>query len=300
MTITPERSPELRSRGACSRPHGDGVTTPTVAEGAVHLPDFGGYLNAVQRQDRSTDLARGRSRNMTALPAIHALSPCHLQDEIIIGGNSPRRGCRTSSRSYRDRAPIWITLVDSHLAAIVTADPVVVGEAGLSSEVPPTRTDQGSTRCQLRRMFPRSVVASQREHGSMLWKTNTVPPNSGPCAHSDLPKGAAKRRHRLGTPTIDPRPTPLRRETENYTVPTKRHQCQKEAVEHKSSDAGCTAPGVLRQRHRAQPRDSEIEWVGVRSRAGTLRCSVRTVENSAPPVPLSKTPDFDFGRRRTC
>ena len=92
--------------------------------------------------------------------------------------------------------------------------------------------------------FRGSVVALNARTGSILWKTYTVPPNSGPCEHPNPASGCGYSGGAVwDTPAIDPEATRCTSgRGNNYTAPDEARQCQKEAVEHETSDADCTAP----------------------------------------------------------
>jgi polyvinyl alcohol dehydrogenase (cytochrome) len=278
--------------------HGDVSATPTVAGGDVYFPDFGGYLYAVnastgaliwqQQIPAYNGVAGSRSR----------VSPAIYGQEIILGDNGSKgRGAHVFAVSRGSGKLLWITQVDSHAAAIITGNPVVANGkviVGVSS----TEEGLAESKTYACCTFRGSVVALEAKTGKMLWKTYTVPPNTGPCTHSNPPTGCGYSGGAVwDTPAIDPVANAVYVGTgNNYTAPDEADRCQREAVEHETSDAGCTATndyfdsvialnlktGAIKWGHKVQGWD-----------AYNLACKTEGLGGTW--CPSIESPDFDFG-----
>ena len=107
------------------------------------------------------------------------MSPAIFNQELIIGDNvNAEIGHNGAHIMAIDRATgnlLWITQVDSHQAAIITASPVVSGNTvlvGVSSNEEYLAADPAYPCCT----FRGSMVALNAMTGQILWKTYTVPP----------------------------------------------------------------------------------------------------------------------------
>jgi polyvinyl alcohol dehydrogenase (cytochrome) len=194
--------------------HGDVSATPTVSNGAVYFPDFGGYLNAVkadnghliwQKQISAYDGQSGQvSRN----------SPLVVGNELILGDNASSNqphGAHVFAVSRSDGKLLWSTQVDDNPAAIITSNAVNYGNevvVGIASneEADAERADYPC--CS----FRGAVVALDATTGNILWKTYMVPSSTGstgdsnqPCTGGEPCRGMRlQRSRRLGDP--DDRP----------------------------------------------------------------------------------------------
>ena len=142
------------------------------------------------------------------------------------------------------------------------------------------------------------MVALNAKTGQILWKTYTVPPNNGPCTSSNPPAGCGYSGGAVwDTPAINSTANAVYVGTgNNYTTPDEATACQKEAAEHGTSDASCTAPtdyfdsvlaldlstGAINWGHKVEGWDA---W--------NLAC--KTKGTGATWCPSAESPDFDFG-----
>jgi len=278
--------------------HGDVSATPTVDGGVVYFPDSGGYLNAVNAKTGELVWQQQISAYDGAPRSHSRVSPAIYRQEIIVGDITGHGGgAHILAISRSTGKLLWSTQVDSHLAAIITANPVVAGGkviVGVSSSEE-GRAESAKYPCCT---FRGSVVALNAETGQMLWKTYTVPPNDGPCTSDDPATGCGYSGGAVwDTPAIDPAANAVYVGTgNNYTAPDEANQCQKEAVEHETSDAACTAPtdyfdsvialnlktGAIKWGHKVEGWDA---W--------NLACITEKLGSTW--CPSIESPDFDFG-----
>ena len=289
--------------------HGDVSATPTVADGVVYFPDFGGYLNAVnaqtggliwQQQISSYDGQPGQvSRN----------SPLIDGNELILGDNATSAqpaGAHLFAVSRATGKLLWSTQVDSNPAAIVTSNPVAYGNeivVGVASNEEFDAANPNYPCCG----FRGAVVALDASTGKLLWKTYTVPSNSTggdtntPCASSNPAAGCGYTGGAVwATPTIDPLTSQVFVGTgNNYTAPDAAVACQQAALAASppTTDANCTASndyfdsvialnvwtGQLEWGHKVEGWDAWNVACVVGFQPGATWC----------PSPAS--PDFDFG-----
>ncbi|MGH2914358.1 MAG: PQQ-binding-like beta-propeller repeat protein [Solirubrobacteraceae bacterium] len=287
--------------------HGDVASTPTVADGVVYFTDFGGYLNAVnaktgaliwQRQISSYDGRPGQvSRN----------SPLIVGDELVLGDNASSAQSGGAHLFAVDRGTgnlLWSTQIDSHPAAIVTSNPVAIGDrivVGIASNEEADAESATYPCCG----FRGAVVSLDATNGNILWKTYTVPSNNGggdsntPCASASPASGCGYTGGAVwATPTIGPLTNQVFVGTgNNYTAPDAATACANAAQNAGTSDADCTVPddyfdavvaldlttGRIVWGHKIQGWDA---W------------NVACLTGDAPGAtwcPSPASPDFDFG-----
>lgn len=288
--------------------HGDVSATPTVADGAVYFPDWGGYLNAVdartgkliwQRQISSYDGQPGQvSRN----------SPLVLGNELVLGDNSgaaQSQGAHVFAVDRHTGKLLWSTQIDGNPAAQVPSSPVAYGNrivVGVSSNEEVDAIPASYPCCSFR-----GAVVSLNPAGKILWKTYTVPSNNGggdsnaPCASVNPATGCGYTGGAVwGTPTIDPDTGQVFVATgNNYTAPDAAVTCANDALNANppTSDANCTAPDDYFDSVLALNLGTgRIEWG--HKVEGYDAWTVACFAGSAPGVnwcPSPASPDYDFG-----
>lgn len=288
--------------------HGDVSATPTVADGAVYFPDFGGYLNAVnartgkliwQRQISAYDGEAGQvSRN----------SPLVLGNELVLGdnaGTAQPQGAHLFAVDRRTGRLLWSTQIDSNPAAQVPSNPVALGHrivVGVSSNEEVDANSPSYHCCTFR-----GAVVELNAAGHILWKTYTVPSNNGggdsnaPCATENPATGCGYTGNAVwSTPTIDPRTGQVFVATgNNYTSPDAATACATAAANANppTSDANCTTPDDHFDSMLAlNLRTGKIEWG--QKVEGYDAWTVACFAGSAPGVnwcPSPASPDYDFG-----
>ncbi|HEY4426854.1 MAG TPA: PQQ-binding-like beta-propeller repeat protein [Solirubrobacteraceae bacterium] len=272
--------------------HGDVSATPTVYAGTVFFPDNGGYLNAV---NASTGAVLWQDTMASLDGGTHSrVSPAVYGGEVVVGNNVQGAGAHILAVNRHTGALLWNTLVESHPAAIITGNPVVSGErviVGVSSSEEGQAEQAGYACCT----FRGSVVALNAKTGALLWKAYTVPPNNGPCTASNPPSGCGYSGGAVwDTPAIGGGSVYVG-SGNDYTVPDEAASCEREAMEHRTSDAGCTAPNDYFDSVIALSlKTGAIRW-GRKMEgwdAYNLACTTK------PPgawCPSGESPDFDFG-----
>jgi polyvinyl alcohol dehydrogenase (cytochrome) len=294
--ITPANAGTLAAKWVFTT-HGDVSATPTESGGAVYFPDAGGWLNAVDASTGALLWQQQISAYDGVTGSYSRTSPAVSGQQLIIGDHSGSSvGAYVMGVSRTTGKLIWKTQVDSHLAARITGSPVVAGERvmiGVSSTEEGLAQSESYPCCT----FRGSVVALNVKTGALLWKTYTVPPNAGPCTGHNPPSGCGYSGGAVwSTPAVDLSSGVVYATTGNdYTVPDAAVTCQREALEHKTSDAGCTAPddyfdsvlaldvktGAVKWGHKLQGWDA---WnLACRHGVGATWC------------PSVESPDFDFG-----
>ena len=273
--------------------HGDVSADPAVVGGAVYFPDWGGYLNKVDAKTGRLIWQFPISKYDGIAGSVSRTGPAVDNGVVYIGDQNQGHLMAINANTG---APIWTTQVDSHLAAILTASPLVVNGViyqGVASAEEGFAVS-GSYPCCT---FRGSVVAVNATTGKILWKTWTVPDPGAPCT-SQLP--AAGCGYSGGavwgsTPAYDKGSNTLYVATgNNYTVPDAEKTC-----EANGGTAGqCLSPDDHVDALMAlNASTGAIKWsTGVQGFDDwNVACIPGIPGGSANNCPASPGPDFDFG-----
>jgi polyvinyl alcohol dehydrogenase (cytochrome) len=225
--------------------HGDVSATPTVANGVVYFPDFGGYINAVDADTGALIWQKQVSDYLNIPGAVSRNSPAVDGNKIIFGDNfagAQPYGAHVYAVNASNGNLVWSAQVDSHPAAQVTANPVVANGkviVGVASNEEADAIPASYPCCS----FRGSVVALNDHTGATEWKTYTVPPNSGPCASPNPATGCGYSGNAVwDTPAVDVSTGQVFVGTgNNYTTPDAAVTCKDNADANHTSDASCTA-----------------------------------------------------------
>lgn len=252
---------------------GQVAATPTVADGIVYFPDFGGTLWAVAAGTGQVIWSRPVS-SYTGYPDASRTSPAVYGDELIFGDTSfPEHGAVIFGVNRFTGALLWKTPVDTHPASISTGSPVVyrgVVYLGVSSN---EEVDAAFTPGYQCCTFRGSVMALDAATGKILWKTYTVPP------------GYAGGAVWGSTPVIDPADHMLYVGTgNNYSVPA--------GVCLSPDQAGCAPPAS--DDHVDSVLALDLATGAIRWFMPTLTSDVFTDVCGLQPDSTCG-PDFDFG-----
>jgi polyvinyl alcohol dehydrogenase (cytochrome) len=164
------------------RTGGDISATPTVANGAVYLPDWAGNLYAIRQDNGQAIWTTKISQYDGAANALSRVSPAIHGADLILGDiKNPDQlhdGAHVMAVRQQDGSLHWSTQVEKNPAAQITGSPVVVGDVvlvGVSSNEEALADQPGYVCCT----FRGSLVALNANTGAILWQTYTVPDNGG-------------------------------------------------------------------------------------------------------------------------
>jgi polyvinyl alcohol dehydrogenase (cytochrome) len=270
--------------------HGDVSAIPAVVAGAVYFPDWGGYLNKVDAATGAPIWSRPISDYDGITGSVSRASPAVVGNTVYLGDQN---GGHLSAVNATTGDPVWTTKVDPHSLAILTAGPLVyngVVYQGVASSEEGAATDPNYPCCT----FRGSVVAVNASTGVILWRTYTVPANSGPCTSQDPAAGCGYSGGAVWgtTPAIDPASNTLYITTgNNYTVPDSVKSCQ----------AGGGTPGQC-----LDPNDHVDAVMALNATTGAIKWAtgvqgfddwnVACIPGFDPHnCPNDPGPDFDFG-----
>jgi polyvinyl alcohol dehydrogenase (cytochrome) len=303
--------------------HGDVSATPTVGNGVVYFPDWGGYVNAVDAQTGAVIWSKQLAADYGdpsgfLINMISRTSPAIYGNEVIFGDyngtGAYTYGAHVFAVNAQTGALIWKTTVDTNPAAVITANPVVAGGQliiGVSSNEEGLAAGFydfafGPYPCCT---FRGKVLSLNPGTGATNWATYTVPSNTGsgdsnaPCTGSSPPLGPTGCGYSGGavwdTPSVDLKNGLVFIGTgNNYTAPDGDVQCAQDAQNNNTSNASCVSDptdffdsvlalnlytGSIAWGHRVQGWDA---W--------TVACVV-----GYPPgvtwCPGPYSPDYDFG-----
>jgi polyvinyl alcohol dehydrogenase (cytochrome) len=290
--------------------HGDVSATPTVQGGAVYFPDFGGYLNAVNAKNGKL-IWQNQISNYDGEPgAVSRNSPLIVGDELVLGDNASGAqsgGAHVFAVNRKNGDLLWSTEVDTNPAAIITSNPIALNGkiyVGVASNEEADAESPTYPCCS----FRGAVVALSARTGALLWKTYTVPSNTGtdsdsntPCASPNPASGCGYTGGAVwGTPTIDPATNQIFVGTgNNYTAPDAAVACANAALnaDPPTSDADCTASNDYFDSVIAlNLQTGALEWG--QKVEGWDAWNVACLVGNAPGetwCPSPASPDFDFG-----
>jgi len=291
--------------------HGNVSATPTVANGVVYFPDWGGYLNAVDAQTGNLIWQRQiSSYSGETAGAVSRTSPAIYGNELILGdnfSNAQSNGAHVLAVNASTGKLLWNVQVDSNPAAVVTANPVVANGkviVGVSSNEESDATNPYYACCS----FRGKVIALDPSNGATLWQRYTVPSNTllssdsnAPCASSGTGSGPTGCGYSGGavwdTPAVDLAKGMVFIGTgNNYTTPDAATTCENNAQANKTSDASCTDPSDFFDSALAlNLNDGSVVW-GHKVEgwdAWTVTCLFASPGVTWCPSPAS--PDYDFG-----
>jgi polyvinyl alcohol dehydrogenase (cytochrome) len=270
--------------------HGDVSATPAVDADTVYVPDWGGYIYAVNKLTGVVKWSVKLS-DITGVPGDKArTTPAVTDDQIIFGTQGAifgggGSGGRVVALKKATGAPAWITQADTHFAAIITQAATVfdgrvyVGvasqEEALAAFVPGYQLS-----------FRGSMLALDAATGQIVWKTYMAP------------TGYTGNAIWGSSPAIDTRRGQLYIATgNNYSVPQSVLDCVTAAGDDPVAKSACLPAddyfdsilaldlktGVVRWATRAIPYDA---W--------TVDCIPFVGDGDLCPSPAG--PDFDFGQ----
>lgn len=288
--------------------------TPTVDGSRIYFPDFAGNLYAADRDSGNviwqTTVSSLNDGNFPAPPANNYSrnSPVVAGDLLIIGDQGGRAALESGQVFTHGSArvwaidkhtgqPVWSTQVDTHMAAIVTSTPSVHGDiiyVGVSSyeEAYAGFLPSAIYACCT---FRGSVVALDKNTGTILWKTYMAPqhnPASGPDFSGNSVWGSS--------PAIDPKRNSVYIATgNNYSLPDTITQCVLDELANGGDGASCL------------PSDNHFDAiVALDMTTGAVKWSTTTIPTDTWNVgcldiglpvdpnhcPEDEGPDFDFGQ----
>ena len=255
---------------------GGGVSaTPTVYDGMVYVPDYGGKLSAVDARSGQLRWSRTISSYTGVADDLSRTSPAIYRDALILGDgwilNSSTAGARVFAVNRHTGAPMWSVQVDTDPASVITGSPVVhngVAYVGISS-----KEEAGGPGT-----FRGAVKALDAATGRVLWSSYTVPSNNGG-GDSNLPGYYSGNAVWASSLVVDPKRGLLYFGTgNNYTVP--------DGVCTSPDQTGCTQPAA----------DDYVDSIlAVRMRDGKVVWADHTLDADLWTLPRPSGPDFDFG-----
>jgi polyvinyl alcohol dehydrogenase (cytochrome) len=270
--------------------HGDVSATPAVDSDTVYVPDWAGYVYAVNKSTGAVKWTVKLS-DITGVPGDKArATPAVTDDKIIFGtqgailaGGGP--GGKIVALKKATGAVAWITQADAHFAAIITQSAnvfdgrVYVGvasqEEALAAFVPGYQLS-----------FRGSLLALDAATGQILWKTLMAPPGyTGNAIWGSSPAIDTKRKQ-IYIATGN-----------NYSVPQPVLDCVAAAGEDPVAKSACLpADDYFDSILALDLRTGAVRWVtrAIPFDAWTVDCIPFVGDGDLCPQPSG--PDFDFGQ----
>ena len=249
--------------------------TPTVDDGAVYVPDYGGKLWAVAAGSGKVLWSQDISSYTGVAGDLSRTSPAVYGDELILGDGwilSPSTsGARVFAVDRRTGELLWSTQVDTDPNSMITGSPVIydgVAYLGISSKG--EGNDQDS--------FRGTVIALDAATGRLLWKAYMVPSNNGG-SDSNKPGYYSGNAVWESSFAVDPLRGLLYMDTgNNYSVPA--------GVCTTPQQTGCTPPAA----------DDYVDSIlALKLSDGAVAWADHTLNGDLWTLPQPVGPDFDFG-----
>ncbi|MBV9600037.1 MAG: PQQ-binding-like beta-propeller repeat protein [Chloroflexi bacterium] len=272
---------------------GDVSATPTVDDGKVYFPDWGGYLYAVDARTGKQIWSHKISDYNGVPNTFSRSSPVVVGNLLILGdhppnqfpppgfGQSSGKGAHMLAVRADTGELVWITQVDNFFDSQITGSPVAFDNKvyiGVSSGEE-LLVGPNYTCCS----FVGSEVALDAHNGKIVWKTYDMPLNSGYTGGAIWESTAA----------VDPPRGNLYVATgNNYLVPQSVIDCQNKGGK------GCVSPDDHFDSIMALDlRTGAIKWAtGSRSfDEWTLACFGTPPPQPSVNCPVPSSPDADFG-----
>src|ERR1700730_7793101 len=249
--------------------------TPTVDDGTVYVPDYGGKLWAVAAGSGQVLWSNDISSYTGVAGDLSRTSPAVYRNELILGDGwilSPSTvGAKVFAVDRRTGKPLWSTLVDTDPNSMITGSPVIYGGVayvGISSKG--EGNDQDS--------FRGAVIALNAATGKLLWKTYMVPSNNGG-GDSNKPGYYSGNAVWESTFAVDPKRGLLYIDTgNNYSVPA--------GVCTTPQQTACTPPAA---------DDYVDSLLALKLSDGTVAWADHTLNGDLWTLLQPTGPDFDFG-----
>ena len=245
---------------------GDMPATPTVVNGYVYTPDFGGNLSEVQASTGQQIWSHKISDYTGVAGDVSRTSPAYADGELVIGdgtdfNRTTASGAFVSGIDATTGQKLWNTQVDSTPAAIITGSPVIyqgVVYVGVSSK---TELVGGNI------TFRGSMVALNAKTGKIIWQTFTVPTGyTGGAIWSS-------------SPLVDPTTGQVYTGTgNNYTTPP----------------GVCTSPDQTNCTQGADDNDQD-SIIAFDMKTGAITWATHTLTADTWTIAMKFGPDFDFG-----
>lgn len=260
---------------------GDVSATPSISNGSVFVPDWGGYVYSISQQNAALRW-KVKLADVTGIPgAISRTTPTVVGDTVLVG---TQKGAYELAFNKDTGALLWKTQLDNHPYAIVTQSPVVykgivyVGTASMEEAA------AGLTPGYICCTFRGSVSALNATTGQVIWRTYTTLNNGGdPQQYSGAAVWGS-------TPVVDVKRGSLYITTgNNYNVPASVKACEINTPNAICDDPQNYVDSVLS----LNLATGAIQWA---LRLGGYDAWNVACFFSGANCPTPTGPDFDFGQ----
>jgi polyvinyl alcohol dehydrogenase (cytochrome) len=267
---------------------GDVSATPSVDDKQVYVPDWAGYLYAVNRASGKVAW-KTRISDHTGVAGDKArATPAVSDTAVVVGtqGANLRNGGWVLAFDKASGAPLWKTQVEDHVAAIITQSATIykgVVYVGVASQEEALAAGFGGAYpcCT----FRGSMAALDLATGQLLWKTYMTP-------GADYPGNAVWG----SSPAVDPKRNSVYIATgNNYDVPDTVLACITAAGSDTAAQAACLpADDHFDSVVALDLTTGAVKWAtrGLPFDAWTVSCIFGDPSN----CPQPSGPDYDFGQ----
>ncbi len=277
--INPENASLLQQKWVFTTA-GDVSATPTVENGSVYVPDWGGFIYRIDAATGKAIWSHKVSEYTGNAKSFSRNSPAIGPAEIVFGDQS------SGAIVAVDKATgklLWNTNLDSAVGVQITASAVIAGDRVYVSTASNQETlalQPGSTLT-----FRGSVAALDLHTGRILWQTHTVPAGYTGGAVWSSNFVVDKRRNSLFVTTGN-----------NYSVPESVTACLAGAGADVPTQLACLDPadyidGVLA----LDLNTGKVKWSRRLEGSDTALTTCQVPGTGGIPCPDPHGPDYDFG-----
>ncbi len=259
---------------------GDVSATPTVSEGSVYVPDWGGFLYRINASTGAAVWTHKVSDYTGNAKSLSRNAPAIGPQQIVFGDQA------TGSLMAVDKgtgALLWKTTLDTAAGTAITNSPVIANGrvyVGVSSTQESLALQPG-----FQLTFRGSVVALDLASGKILWQTYTVPQGYTGGAVWGSNFIVDGRRQALFVTTGN-----------NYTVPPAVATCVAGAGTDAAAKLACLDPNdFLDAVLSLDLKTGAIKWGHRLEGADTWTVSCIVSGTGGVPCPDPSGPDYDFG-----
>ena len=266
--------------------HGDISATPSIENGRLYIVDWAGFAYCLRESDGSIvwekNLVTLLGLNLTSV--VSRTTPALVGDRLIIGLQGP---AYELALSKADGSLIWKTLLQTHIAAVITQSATVedgVIYQGVSSIEEGLAINPAYPCCS----FVGTMHAISAATGAVLWTTYMMPPDLvgvgmyAGCAVWGSSPPVDKHNVYIATGNL-------------YTAPTAVQECQEACDANPASCAGkppCTPESIHFDSVLALNKATgAIVWF---TRLSTSDAWTAACLFAGPNCPLFPGPDYDF------
>ncbi len=281
--INPDNAAKLQQKWVFQTA-GDVSATPTVSQGSVYVPDWGGFIYRINAETGKAIWSHKVSEYTGNAKSVTRNSLAIGPTQLIFGDQAiAATGAVLLSVDRATGKLLWKSTLDTSFGAVITSSPVIVGDkvyVGVASLQENLALQPG-----FKLTFRGSVVALDLQTGHILWQTYTIP--AGYTGGSVWGSN----------PVVDLRRNSLYVSSgNNYSVPENVSACLASAGTDATAKLACLDPtDYIDSILSLDLTTGKVKWGHRLEGADTWTVSCLVSGTGGVPCPTPSGPDYDFG-----